>query len=424
MVSFVRRFAMRLVLMVGGEAMQSALHFVVNLWLLRLLSARDYGVFALVMVMGGLSLSYIRALVAMPASIWMGRSRGRGAINAYDVTFGSVALVLSAAIALIVGSILHSWLDSDALAGSVFVGLWALRSYLRTASFARAQPIPAAIGDGVFTATGFLLTLVLQLVSTENLLQWSFGMLSMANGLGIITILIAARRPIRFSLRRSVLRRYTQLWHLIGWSTLSITTINLQGQGMALVVAAMAGPAAYAPIAAMLVLFTPLRLIDTAVANMMQPDLALHAARHEQAALWRQAGIWTFIMGCGSAVYGAAIMLLLTKYDMRVFDGTSIGLLGCFVWAIYAASELRVMPRIILEVTGYLRRVAMISGASAIVGMTTVAAILTVAAPVWSLIGAVVSEVMVLVGFWFALIISMDNSRWKGAAGPVKWKLS
>jgi hypothetical protein len=171
-------------------------------------------------------------------------------------------------------------------------------------------------------------------------------------------------------------------------------------------------------------LFTPLRLLDSSVANMLQPDIAYHAARQERAAVWRQAGIWTLILGCGSLLYGSAISIVVPMYDMRVFEGTSIRLIGAFVWAIYAASELRVMPRIILEVVGQLRTIALISGVSAVTGMTIVAAILAVAAPQWSLLGALVSEVMALVGFWLALTVSLGIHSPKEPFGQRTWRAS
>ena len=57
----------RFVLMIGGEAMQSGLHFVLNLVLIGLLPQREYGLFAFTMVIGGVGLTYVRGLTAMPA---------------------------------------------------------------------------------------------------------------------------------------------------------------------------------------------------------------------------------------------------------------------------------------------------------------------------------------------------------------------
>ncbi len=424
MLAFIRRFAQRLLTMVGGEAIQSALHFGVNIGLLRVLSTHDYGVFALVMIIGGISLTYVRALAAMPAIIWIGRGRDRAAAAAYNATFGSAALVLAAAIAVIVGLILYGWLGTDAIAGSAFVGLWSLRSYLRAAVFARGKVVPAVVGDLVFTTTGAVLLTALLWVGVGNQLQSALALLALANGLSIAVMAIVSPRLIQFSLRRSVWRRYYNLGRQLVWSAVGVTAINLQGQGMALVVAVIAGPTAYAPIAAVLVMFTPVRLVDAAAANMMQPDLAYHVARHEFGLVWRQAGICALIIGCGCLLYGSAVMLILPRYDLAVFNGSSTRVILLLVWALYAVAELRVMPKIILEIVGSLRAIAIISGISAGVGMVVVAGILRIATPEWSLLGAVVSESMALAGFCLALRSGIGGNHWKGSVGRSKWVMS
>ncbi len=78
----VRRTIARLVVMIGGEAMQSAFHLGINLALLHQVSAHDYGIFALVMVIGGLGLTYVRSLTGLPASICISQSRSAAAANA------------------------------------------------------------------------------------------------------------------------------------------------------------------------------------------------------------------------------------------------------------------------------------------------------------------------------------------------------
>jgi O-antigen/teichoic acid export membrane protein len=403
MVAFARRFGKRLAIMVGGEAMQSGLHFLFNLWLLRRLPAAEYGVFALVMIMGGVALIYIRALAAMPASVRIGRSRGRGAASVHEVTFGTAATLIAALIALIVGLILRGGLHAGGIAGGAFVGAWALRGHVRTAVFARGDPTPVAIGDATFGCIGVAGFAGLVMFGGGPPRTAVFLLLAGANVLGIAALLIAARRRPRLSLRRTVRRRYTALWRQLAWSGGGVTLTNLQGQGVVLVVSAMAGPAAYAPIAAILVMFTPLRIIAAAIANMMQPDLSPHVARGERAVVWRQAVIWTLILACGSLIYGAAVLAGLPFLRAKAFAATSLPVLGALAWATATASMGYVMPRIVLEATGSLRGLALVTGISGVIGMMSVAAILTVAPSAWSLLGMLASEMCVLVGFWWLL---------------------
>lgn len=71
-----------------------------------------------------------------------------------------------------------------------------------------------------------------------------------------------------------------------------MTITNLQGQGMALMVAAMAGPAAYALIAAALVNFVPLRIVSAAFTNMMHPELTSLIAHRDFAAVGERLRRW------------------------------------------------------------------------------------------------------------------------------------
>src|SRR5437870_5294486 len=50
-------------LSLGGETLQSGFHFVLNLGLIWALPAYEYGVFAIVFILGGISLTYGNALV-------------------------------------------------------------------------------------------------------------------------------------------------------------------------------------------------------------------------------------------------------------------------------------------------------------------------------------------------------------------------
>ena len=403
MIVVARELGKRMMIVFSGEALQSAFHFGLNIALVHTLPADNYGSFALTMIIGGIGLTYVRALAAMPASICIGSSRNLRHANVYDVTFGSGAFVVAVAIGLIAALLLWDWLGATALAGGGFVGIWSLRSYVRIATFARHEPMPALGGDVVFTLSGALLTGVMLSVGTGDELLYAFILLLVANSLGTATTLIAGRRLIRVTLRRNIRRRFAAIGRQLWWSGLGVTVSNLQGQGFAFVVATMAGPAAYAPIAAILLLFVPLRLLAFAVANALQPDLAAHLARGERPLLWQRAKIWTFAIGTGVLAYGGAVIVGLPWFHPAVLRGAPIHLICAVIWAITASFMLYLLPRLILEACGALRGIAIISTVSAVVGICTPAAILTIAAPVWSLLGALASEQIVLIGSWIYL---------------------
>lgn len=406
MIGLARRFGNRLAMMVGGEAAQSAVHFVLNIGLLHALPAKAYGVFALVMVMGGLGLTYVRALSAMPASVWIGRSRTRRAADAYDVSFGSGACLLAVMMALLVALVLEGWDETAAPEAAAFVGLWSLRSYIRIAMSARRDPRPVAVGDAVFTICGMGLSLALLMAWRSDLQQGAFGLLCIANTAAIVAMLLARGQRVRISLRRSVRRRYARIGRTLGWSGIGVTTSNLQGQGLALIVAAMAGPAAYAPIAATLVLFVPLRITAAGLVNIIQPDLAGALMRGDRARAWSAGLSWTGLLGGGGLVYGMIVMAALPFIPGRAIHGVSAPttmVIAVLAWFISIASLLYVMPRLILEALGDLRTITMISSASAVLVIVSSAVIITIASPAWSLLGGLASELTVGLGLWIAL---------------------
>ena len=73
--------ARRFILMLGGEVTQSAFHFGINIVLARSLSPHDYGRFAILFLVGGLALTYIRSLAGVPATITIPPRAGRREIG-------------------------------------------------------------------------------------------------------------------------------------------------------------------------------------------------------------------------------------------------------------------------------------------------------------------------------------------------------
>ncbi|MEO5760544.1 MAG: hypothetical protein ABIQ51_27230 [Mesorhizobium sp.] len=386
--------------MIGGEAMQSGFHFALNIALLRVLSAQEYGIFAIAMVMGGVGLAYIRSLTAVPAIIWMGKSTNRAGVDAHDVTFGTAALIVAFIMAAATALLMRLWGDPGGIAAGCFVGAWSLRSHMRTAFFARRLQKTVSISDLAFTLSGAALT-ALAIWKAPSVLETVFDALAVANVLGIAVLVYLAKHTVRVSFRAPTRRRYAKLWRQLRWSGFSATTTTIQGQSMALLVASIAGPAAYAPIAAVLVLFAPLRIVSIAFVNMTQPDLAKLMANNEVAKVWKQAKIWAVVMGFCSLVYGFGVLFILPMIRPQALQDASVTFIGLFAIANYVPVMLYIMPRVILEILGDFRIIAIITTAAAIVGLILIAILLGVASPPWSLAGAATSEMVVLFATWY-----------------------
>lgn len=398
------RLAGRLAVMVSGEALQGVFNLALNLALLQIVSTYDYGVFALVMIIGGLGLTYMRSLTALPASIMIAQSRGTAAAQAIEASFGAAALLLALAAAGLTAGLLSRWLDQGALAGGVFIWLWSVRSHLRTVFFARGRQGLASLGDIAFTASGTAgAALVLGLVGAANVLPAVFWALALAHGLAILLMLGLARERVRVAPPRHLLRRYRKLWRDLRWSLLSVSITNAQGQGMAFLVAALAGPAGFAPIAAALLLFAPLRILSAGFANMAHPELARLIARQDETEIGRVLRLWPLLLGLLGLSYLAAVLLALpllpTGIAMPPVDGVLV-----LAWIASAVPMLYATPRIWLEIRQDYRSIAMLSLLAAIIGLGLVWAMLMLAPAPWALLGAAVSEIVVLAGSWMLVL--------------------
>jgi O-antigen/teichoic acid export membrane protein len=394
------RLAHRFVVMLGGEVAQSAFHFGLNIALARTLSPQDYGRFAILFLVGGLALTYVRALAGVPAGIYIPGRAGRRTARGYEVSFGSAAMLLSGVIGLGVAATLWVASDIDPIAAGLFIGLWSLRSYIRSVLLAKREAAASGLGDLVFALSGGGLAVLSMRGEGIAGLDAMLTVLALANGLGIAASLLGLRQPVRVSFGRGTRRRYRALLPSLSWALVGTTTANVQGQGQSLLVAFLAGPAAYAPIAATFVLFAPLRLLASALINMAQPDIAAHLAAGQMDRAKRLALHCVGLLALGGVVYGGAILAFLPLIEAKLFAGqfadAPMTLIAVCAWMIVAVSLLHAPFRVLLETVQAFRTLAALAAISAVAGGIVVVALLLVAAPAWSLLGVLLSECVVI----------------------------
>ncbi|WP_232627977.1 lipopolysaccharide biosynthesis protein [Methylobacterium sp. Leaf118] len=398
-----QRLAQRFAVMLGGEVLQSLFHFGLNLALVRALSAHDYGLFAMVFGLAAVALTFVRAVAGVPAATFIPQARSGPAARALAVSFGTGAVVSALALGLLTALAFAPFVGAGALAAGALVTAWSLRSFLRTLLIVRGRAGVAGLSDLAYAVSGMAL-LGLLLWGEPGALLWdSLWLLAVAHGIGLVAALAILREPIRIDLRRAG-RRYRRLWRAFAWSVAATATANLQGQGPMLLVGLLAGPAAYAPIAAVLVLFSPLRLLGTVVVNLTQPEMARLIAAGETRRLRRVAAAGSAALTAACLGYGGAILVLAGPIEAHLFAGRfaqdPFVLIVGLVWATVTLTMLYAGPKTLIETRLGFRDLAAMALASATVGMVLVTALVVLVAPAWSMAGVAISEIIVLVWCW------------------------
>ena len=391
----------RFAVILSGELIQSLFHFALNILLVRELGAHDYGLFAIVFTVGAVGITYIRALVAVPATLHLARSLGRPAALGYDVMFGSGAALVSVLMALATTVALVPVIGPGGLAAGAFVGLYGFRSYLRIVLLARGRPRIAGLSDLVYAICGALF--VWRGVSGEGtaLLDRAFLAIALAHAIAIAVAYGALRQRLRISLHPRARARYRAIWRTLAWSLAGVTSLTVQGQGLTLLFALLAGPAAYAPIAATLVLYAPLRIPTSALMNMVLPEISgLLAAGQVQAAR-RLVMRHVLLIGCACLVYGLIMAATLPLIEQVLFKGRfageAMGWIGLGVWAVVTTSLLYAIPRAYLEACAAFRTITAGAVASAALGFALMVPLLLMLPPATALLGLLASEIATLV---------------------------
>jgi O-antigen/teichoic acid export membrane protein len=412
----------RFAVILSGELIQSLFHFVLNILLVRELDAHDYGLFAIVFAVGAVGITYIRALVAVPATLHLARSLGRPAALGYDVMFGSGAVLISGLMALGVGAALVPVIGLGALAGGAFVGLYAFRSYLRIVLLARGRPRIAGLSDLVYAVCGGLFVARGLNGAGTALLDRAFVAIALAHAIAIAVAYGAARERLRFSLHARARARYRAIWRTLAWSLAGVTSLTVQGQGLTLLFGLLAGPAAYAPIAATLVLYAPLRVPTSALMNMVLPEISGLLANGEPQAARRFVVRHVVLLGVACFAYGAVMAAALPLIEEFLFKGRfagePMGWIGLGVWAVVTVSLLYAIPRAYLEASADFRTITAGAVASAALGFAIMVPALLLLPPATALLGLLASELATLA---WSLVAFRGHARGlsrRRAAGP------
>lgn len=276
-----------IVLSVIDQALISAFNFALNLYLIRLWSPEDFGVFAVVSAAAILAAMLQNALINTPLAVHLpvAASADQKALLRRVFTASNAALTLL----LLCGATggLWLWLDVShrhlAVAAGLFMASQFLREYYR-ALLAVDGRLRALLGVDVAYVLLAVLTLAAVQLGGYTVLQSVPAVLLVLSGWGLVSVLVylwPRALPPLAALPGEARSVFASQAHEIRWSLLGVITTDIQNRGYLFVAAAVFGPATVAHLQAGRIFFGPLNLLTSAWSRVARPQLARHLGSGE-----------------------------------------------------------------------------------------------------------------------------------------------
>jgi len=297
-----------------SQGLVSGFHFVLNLLLVKLLAAADFGIFALTFVLAVIASSISNALISTPLCVYApaaGTDKERGRIESLLTTLMLFLLGAGLALGLLVSlGIGSQGVDLQVLMAALgFVVAYLARQYSRSFGYARFDVIAVLFGDMTYVISGSTLFMLLVLSDTPISVVEVFTVMTVANAIAVLVEIVRLPNAISLLPMRRALRDYLPIWTQSRWALIGAVTTVLVSQAHSLVVSVLKGPAAYAPLAAGFVMFGPVRVVFTTIQNVIKPEMALAVAQHRAGDARRQMLLASAISL--AAVIGLTLLTLL-----------------------------------------------------------------------------------------------------------------
>ncbi len=276
-----------------SQGLVSGFHFVLNLVLVRVLLAEDFGVFALTFVIAIMVNSISNALFSTPLCVYAPAARTLDERQHTESLLTTLmAFLLGAAMCLglmVMFSIGNGAMDLRTLVAALgFTIAYLARQYSRSVGYARFDVTSVLLGDMMYVVSGAALISLLLMHGIALTVFEVLTVLTIANALGVLTEITRLPAPIPLMSIGHALKDYRPIWFQSRWALIGAVTTVLVSQAHSLIVATLEGPGAFAPLAAGFVLFGPVRVVFMTIQNVIKPEMALSIANGRSRVAARQ----------------------------------------------------------------------------------------------------------------------------------------
>ncbi|WP_145985246.1 hypothetical protein [Altererythrobacter sp. B11] len=388
--------------------------FLLSLLVLRSLGAAEFGTFSFLIIASIFSAGVCSALFCapLPALLHKSGQAERAALLRCIFAMSGMAALLALAVFLGMGLALRLPFV-EALLFAIYAALFLLRWFGRSYFYAIGDRLRTARSDIVYSAV--LLVGIGGLAATGRVsLQLSFAVLLVSILAALLTFGLPYLQRQFLSFYPAAFADYRPIWRAhSGWSLLGIVTTEATINSHAYIVTLIAGPTAYAPVAATALLVRPLNVLQNALEEFERPQMAAELAGGRMHAVIHSAAQFRLVLFAGllATALAAAVMFVLfpnvlfpREYSMAVL------ITGAALWIGAAAVRLvRVPDSTMLQAGGEFRRLAWSSVVACGFSIVSVLFLLALAGPIWSIGGIIIGEIA------FCTCVLHQSRRWRSS---------
>jgi O-antigen/teichoic acid export membrane protein len=389
-----------------GPISTAGTQFLLSLLLLRHLAPAAFGNFSFLFVVSALAIGVWSALFAAPLLVLLthadaegSNARQAGALIGASVLATLASLPVFAGIALLVGSS-----TAEALYFAAFAALGLVRALGRAHSYARGTPYRTVASDVVYA---------LVLLGATAGLAWTARISVAAAYLAMLIATLVALAPFGLAYLSQLLsthpladlRSYRAVWNKHGrWALVGVVSTEATVNAHAYLVTAIAGAAAYAPIAATQLLVRPVTTALNALMEFERSRMARSIGAGAVAparAQMRHFRVVVLMLWLGTLAVAAGLLWLAPRLVFPAQYPLPVLVAGTLLWfAVMAVRVIRAPESALLQAAGEFRPLAMASVWSCFVSVGVVLAIILLAAPLWSIGGVLAGELVLMYWLW------------------------
>lgn len=385
-----------------SSAIVSVSHLAVQIFSIHHLGTAAIGTLAFLLVIIQFGYSLSNALVSTPYTIAVNQSDDADA-RTFDFFF-PVNLMLAASQGVICAII--AWATAGTEAAIVFGlagALSLIRWFGRSNAYAHHSPARASRSDMVYAAT--IMAGLLIATRTGADLMVIGGMLVAASLIGLLPFGFAyLRRHAAMSPARAM-HAYRPIWRdQSAWTLVGVLSTEATSNSHSYIVTLLAGPSAFAPVAVGMLFFRPVNVCITALTQLERPRMTRAVARGDHDGAIKAERIFMAALVClWLATCAVAAVVLFTFPGLILkptLDHETVATAVALCALLSLIQCLQTPMSVMTQARRAFRPLAAQSLRSCGVGIVAVTLLTMSVAPVFSIGGVVLSQLVMMLGIW------------------------